>query len=114
MPSSADQDFLAFVLDQLSGLRGVTSRRMFGAFGLYCGDEFFAVLDDGRLYLYADETTRKRYEDRGMKPFEYAPGQVLKSYYEIPVDVLEDDAELCGWAREAVAVHRKKPRKRKK
>jgi TfoX/Sxy family transcriptional regulator of competence genes len=32
----------------------------------------------------------------------------LKSYYEVPVDVLEDDAELCRWAKDAVAVHRRK------
>jgi len=113
MPSTKNQDFLEFVLDQLSGLRRVTSRRMFGGIGLYCGDDFFALIDEGRLYFCTDETTRKRYEARGMKAFEYAPGKVLKSYYEIPVDVLEDDAELCDWAGEAVAVHRRKPRKKK-
>jgi len=27
--------------------------------------------------------------------------------------VLEDDVELCKWARKAVAVHRKKPRNKR-
>jgi hypothetical protein len=34
--------------------------------------------------------------------------QALKSYYEVPIDVLEDDVELCRWARAAVDVHRRK------
>jgi DNA transformation protein len=114
MAAHKDQDFLDFVLDQLSGLRGVTARRMFGGVGLYCGDDFFALIGDGRLYLCTDETTRERYGARGMHAFEYAPGKVLRSYYEIPTDVLEDDAELCAWAREAVEVHRKKPKAKRR
>ena len=112
MASKKNQDFLAFVLDQHSALRRVTSRRMFGGIGLYAGDEFFGLIDEGTLYFYADATTRPRYEARGMGPFEYAPGKVLKSYYQVPVDILEDDAALAEWAREAVEVHKKKPRSR--
>ncbi len=38
-----------------------------------------------------------------MGPF--APGgeQVLKSYYEVPEEIVEDDEELASWAREAAA-----------
>ena len=91
----------------------MTSRRMFGGIGLYCGDEFFALIDEGRLYFFTDARTRPRYEARGMRAFEYAPGQFLRSYYEIPVDVLEDAGELCTWAREAVDAHRRKPKRKK-
>jgi len=113
MPALRDQDFLEFVLDQLSGLRRVTHRRMFGAIGLYQGDQFFAIIDDGRLYFVTGEATRPRYEAQGMKAFEYAPGQFLRTYYEVPVDVLEDDGALREWAAEAVAARKKKPAKRK-
>lgn len=109
-----DEDFLEFVLDQLSGLRRVTSKRMFGGVGLYCDDEFFALLDEGRLYFYVDETTRPRYEAKGMRAFEYAPGKVMNAYWEIPIDVLEDDVALCEWAREAVAAHKKKPARKRR
>jgi DNA transformation protein len=112
-----DQDFLDFVLDQLSGLRRVTHRRMFGAIGLYQGDSFFAIIDEGRLYFLTGESTRPRYEARGMKAFQYAPGKFLHTYYEVPVDVLEDDGALCQWALEAVDVQRTrstKGRKRRK
>jgi len=114
MAPGKDQDFLDYVIDQLAGIRRVTSRRMFGGIGLYSGDEFFGLIDDGKLYFFTDPVTRKRYEARGIDPFEYAPGKVLRSYYEVPIDVLEDDSALCEWAREAVEVHRRKPRKKKR
>ena len=114
MPSEKNQDFLEFVLDQLSGLRGVTSRRMFGAIGLYQGDHFFAIIDAGRLYFLTGEATRGRYESMGTKPLEYAPGKMLRTYYEVPVDIIEDDGALSAWAREAVEVQERRGKRRRR
>jgi DNA transformation protein len=108
MADPLNNDFVEFVLDQLAGLRGVRKRRMFGAFGLYQGDLFFGIVDEGRLYLLTDETTRRDYEAKGMEPFAPTPQQVLKNYFEVPVDVLEDDAALAAWARRAVEVQRRR------
>jgi DNA transformation protein len=77
---------------------------MFGAYGLYCGDVFFAIVDEGRLYFKTDDTTSGRYKEQGMKPFQPAPDMTLKNYFEVPVDILEDDGRLADWAREAVDV----------
>ncbi len=118
MAVRSDQDFLDFVLDQLSDLKSIVSRRMFGGIGLYQATTFFAIIDEGRLYFVTDEITRGEYEDRGMAPFQYAPGKFIHTYYEVPVDVLEDDAMLTDWARAAVAAQKrrqeKKPRARAK
>jgi DNA transformation protein len=100
--SNHDNDFLEFVLDQLGHLRGVRSRRMFGAYGLYQKDDFFAIVADGKLYFRTGDQNRSDYEQHGMEPFEYAPGKLLKNYYEVPVDILEDDGELRNWAQKAV------------
>ena len=99
-------DFLEFVLDQLTRLAGVRSRRMFGAYGLYQEDDFFAIVDSGKLYFRTDGESRAEYERRGMKAFAPTPKQVLKNYFEVPVDVLEDDSVLCGWAQRAVKAKR--------
>jgi len=114
MAARKDQAFLDFVLDQLAGLGRITWRRMFGGIGLYQAGTFFAVIDDGRLYFVTDARTRPAFEAKGMGPFEYAPGKVLRNYWEVPLDVLEDDAELCEWARRAVGAQtsRRKPGRR--
>jgi DNA transformation protein len=94
---------LAFVLDQLAGLGDLRAKRMFGGVGLYCGERFFALIDDGVLYLKVDDLTRARYTRRRLKPF--SPGGMPSmSYYPVPARVLEDADELLVWAREAMAV----------
>ena len=103
-----DASFVAFVEEQLAPLGGVRSKSMFGGYGLYARDVFFACVDDGRLYFRVDDTTRPLYEERGMGPFTPMPQMVMKSYYEVPVEVIEDAAELARWAREAMAAAPKK------
>ncbi len=95
--------FVDYVLDQLHGLGAVRARAMFGGYGLYHGDAFFGIIHDGRLFFKTSDATRPEYEERGMGPFRPNPGQTLKSYYEVPVDVLEDDEELAHWALRAAA-----------
>ena len=100
---AVSEGHLAFVLDQLAGLGELRSRRMFGGVGLYCGERFFALIDDGVLYLKVDDTTRARYTRRRLKPF--TPGGMPSmSYYPVPASILEDADALVVWAREAVDV----------
>jgi len=93
--------FRDFVLDQLSGLPGLTYRPMFGGYGLYQRDTYFGIIHKGRLYLKTNRVTAPRYHDRGMKPFKPTSTQTLKNYYEVPVEVLEDSDGLTTWASQA-------------
>ena len=98
-----EDSYRDFVLDQLGPLKEVICRSMFGGYGLYLGEDFFGIIHDGRLYFKTDETTREKYRGHGMGPFTPSEKQVLKSYYEVPVEIVEDDEELVSWAREAAA-----------
>ena len=97
-----DVGFKAFVEDQLSGLRGVVCRAMFGGYGIYQGRTFFGIIYQGQLYFKTSEATRGRYAEAGMKPFRPSAKQTLKSYYEVPADVIEDPDALVTWAQEAI------------
>ena len=97
----ADDSFTAYVLDQLAPLEGLGCRAMFGGHGLYLGSTFFGIVSGGRLYFKTDETTSSEYVRRGMKPFAPSERQLLKTYYEVPADVLEDCRRLADWARAA-------------
>ena len=114
----ADDSFKEFVLDQLSALPDARARAMFGAHGLYSGEHFFGILDEGRLFFKTDAQSQADYTARGMGPFTYeSKGKVLTmSYHEVPPDVLEQPQELAGWARKAIAVaaSSRKPVKRAK
>ena len=114
----ADDSFKEFVLDQLSALPDVRARAMFGAYGLYSGEHFFGILDEGRLFFKTDAQSQADYTARGMGPFIYeSKGKLLTmSYHEVPPEVLEQPQELVEWARKAigVAASSKKPAKRPK
>ena len=101
-----DDSFKEFVLDQLRALPDVRARAMFGAHGLYQGESFFAILDEGRLFFKTDEASQAEYTACGMEPFTYeSKGRVLTmSYHEVPPDVLENAPELVTWAQRAIRV----------
>ena len=102
----ADESFKEFVLDQLSALPDVRARAMFGAHGLYQGESFFAILDEGRLFFKTDAQSQTDYSARGMGPFTYeSKGRVMTmSYHEVPPDVLENREDLVAWARRAIQI----------
>jgi DNA transformation protein and related proteins len=103
---SVSQGFRAFVLEQLARTTPrLRARSMFGGVGLYSGDLFFALMDDDVLYFKVDDTTRARFEKRGMGPFRPGGerGEVMQ-YYEVPAEVMEDAEALAPWAAEAVEV----------
>jgi TfoX/Sxy family transcriptional regulator of competence genes len=47
--------FTTYVLDQLSGLGPVESRRLFSGQGLYWRDQIFALIHHGRVYFRVSE-----------------------------------------------------------
>ena len=103
---SVAAEYLAYVLDQLSVLGDVTSRRMFGGVGLYRGELFFGLISDDVLYFKVDDANRADYEREGMKsfrPFRDRPQYEL-GYYEVPANALEDPETLADWARKSLAV----------
>jgi DNA transformation protein len=103
---SVSDEFLEYVRDQLRDLGDLRVKRMFGGAGLYCGETFFSILVDDRLYLKVDDSSRGDYEVRGLAPFSYSRKDgrvmVMRSYCPVPADVLEDPAALVQWARKAL------------
>jgi DNA transformation protein len=93
--------FKDFVLVQLAEIRDITCRAMFGGYGLYQAGTFFGIIHHDRLYFKTDPTTAPHYRDRGMKPFTPNSKQILKYYYEVPLEVLESPDDLAAWALQA-------------
>lgn len=98
-----NDSFKEFILDQLYLLERVDCKAMFGGYGLYQADAFFGIIADGRLYFKTNPTTVSDYLECGMKPFQPNSKQTLKNYYEVPVEILEDEEQLTDWARKAVS-----------
>ena len=100
----APNKFATEVVALLAELSEVRSRAMFGGHGLYCGATFFGLIAYERLFFKVNDDTRSEYIARGTEPFSPSPGKTMKSYYEVPCEVFENDEELVRWARRAVEV----------
>jgi len=119
---AVSSDFLNYILEQLARVPRVTSRRMFGAMGLYSNGVFFAIIDDDIVFFKTDDSTRETYVARGCPPFRPYKDrpEVSMSYFQVPADVLEDADELVPWAKAAVkaaaasAEKKRKPAKKKR
>lgn len=94
--------FREFVIEQLQSIRGVSCRAMFGGYGLYAGERFFGIVYKGRLYFKVSDASKARYTVAGMKTFKPSAKMTLKSFYEVPADVLEDSDEIAEWAVTAI------------
>ena len=112
-----DRDFLSELFSDF-GL--VTLRRMFSGFGISVDGTNFALALRAGLYFRADEETIPQFQAEGSKPFQYQQRSTAKvvtvnSYWELPARLFDDQEELAGWARAALAAAqraalRKRPR----
>lgn len=118
MPVSAA--FIDQTKDLFQPFGAIRIRKMFGGAGVYCDDLFFAIMDDGAIFLKADDETRAAFEARGLSPFSYEmkDGRVETiSYYSAPEEIFDEENELKRWTTLALdaaaraARFRKKPRK---
>jgi TfoX/Sxy family transcriptional regulator of competence genes len=48
---ATDEKFVEFVLDQLHGVRGLSSRKMFGEFAIYCSGKVVALVCNNQLFV---------------------------------------------------------------
>ena len=97
-------------MEQLESLRGLRCRAMFGGYGLYAGQRFFGIIYKGRLYFKVSDKTKSYYAAAGMKAFKPSAKMTLKSFYEVPADVLEESDSLSEWAAAAIEAARERQR----
>ena len=108
---AVSDDFLNYVLDQLSRWGGVSVRRMFGGAGLYRDGKMFGLIAEDVAYLKVDDANRADFMKAGSSPFKPYPDRAnsaVMSYYEIPPEVLENRDELPKWAQRSLAIQGKK------
>jgi DNA transformation protein len=99
------EGFRVFALDQLSSVKDLRARPMFGGFGLYAGDLFFGILAADVLYLKVDDSNRSDFttsESEAFRPFADRP--MSMSYFSVPLSVLESAPTVASWAERSIAV----------
>jgi len=107
---AVSDEFIDYFIDQLAAWADVSARKMFGGAGLYCDGTMFGLIADDVAYLKVDDSNREDFVKAGSSPFNPYPSKVkttVMSYYEIPVDVLENPDQLAAWAGRSLTIARK-------
>ena len=57
---ASHKDFVDYVAEQLREAGAIRSRKMFGEYGLYCDDVFFAVICDDQFFVKVTPRVKRR------------------------------------------------------
>lgn len=108
--TGSTQEYVDYVLELLEPINNVSSGRFFGGVGLKCEAVQFAMLMGNSLFFVVDDTSRPKYEEKGMGCFWYNTKKKkvnVKKYYEVPGELFDDQDMLIEWARESIKIARK-------
>jgi len=61
----SDNSFKDYVLEQLGRIQDLRCQAMFGGYGLYASDLFFAIIHGGKIYFLTSNSDRARFESNG-------------------------------------------------
>lgn len=116
-----DPDFGEWVREHFAAMGPLEIKRMFGGAGVYANGLIFALLDDGVVWLKADEVNAPLLAEAGAQQFSYPTkdgATMAMAYWSLPESALDDPDEAVDWARKSINValrkaSAKKPRKPK-
>ena len=114
-----DPDFNEWVREHFDVLGRLEIKRLFGGAGVYAGGLMFALLDDGVVWLKADDDLAEMFDAAGSRLFTYPAkdGRTLSlGYWSLPETALDDPDEAVIWARRSldVALRKAAGKKRKR
>ena len=99
-------EFLDHAVELMRASGPVRVKRMFGGWGIYRDEVFFALVMDDALFLKVDAESAPEFDARGLPPFTFdkpSGETVVTSYRVAPGEALENPAEMTAWARLAYA-----------
>jgi len=109
-----DDGLAVWLSECLESLGSVSIRRMFGGAGLYLDGAITAILADDEVWFKSDAAADATYDAAGMARFRYDFGEKTgaMNYRRAPSDVYDDADELRRWARLAMTVAARAPRRK--
>ena len=102
---ASQQSIVDYICEQMAGAGDISSRRMFGEFGIYCDGTFIGVICRDTLFLKITKAGEALAGDLDRAP----PYQGAKPSFRIPEERVEDRDWLAAIVR---ATHDDLPRKK--
>lgn len=106
---AVSREYADWLQDLLRPLGHIRLRRMFGGYGIYADDVFFAVVLDEQLFIKVDAQTRPTFAAAGLEEWVYEKDgkPVHMNYFRPPEDIYDDEDSLRHWGRLALEAARR-------
>jgi DNA transformation protein and related proteins len=100
-----DDNYIAYLQELFEPLGNISTKKMFGGFGIYCNNLMIALVIEDVLYLKTDDSTRASFSNAGGQAFIYqGKGKLVTvSYWTVPEEALESSEQMFPWAKLAYA-----------
>ena len=105
---SSDKEFVDYVVEQLRDAGSIRSKKMFGEYGLYCDEVFFAVICDDQLFIKITPQGEAAYPALPKAP----PYEGAKESYL--VENVDDRERMTALTRLTCEALRKQPSKKRR
>jgi DNA transformation protein and related proteins len=101
--------FVEHLHDVFESFGPITTRKMFGGYGIYHDGLMFGLVADDTLYLKVDEKVAPEFEREGLEHFVYNKnGRDMKMSYRRAPDVIFDNREQAAvWAERSFKAARR-------
>ena len=87
------------LLEKLSPVTGISSKKMFGGHGIFHDGKMFGMVDSkGRCFLKTNDSNKHDYEELGAEKHSRMP------YYLIPDAIINDNDKLLVWAQKSIDI----------
>lgn len=96
-------EFVEHLTEVFRAFGPISSRRMFGGYGIYHRDLMIGLVADDTLYLKTDAVSAPWFAEAGSSPFEYTKNGVpmTMSYASAPAEIFDDPSVATLWATRA-------------
>jgi DNA transformation protein len=119
MPKKSE--FVEYLIEMLQPLGSIRAKPMFGGWGFYADERFFAIVAGETFYVKVDDVSRGEFAARGLQPFRYhrEEAKAVMDYYEPPSSAMDDRELLLEWAGKGIeaamraATKKSRPQKKK-
>lgn len=98
-----DKPILKDAMKLFEPLGAITSRSMFGGFGIFANGTMFALVVQNTLHIRADDKTIVEFKSRGFQPYAYAKRgfPVITKYYALADDCWSNINEVFNLGQSA-------------
>ena len=87
------------IVEKLQGIKGITTKRMFGGNGIFHEGKMFGMVDSkGKYFLKADDRFNDDFLSKGAIKHSRMP------YYSIPDEIFANNEELILWAKKSISL----------